>query len=147
MHCLYYMIDANLGDDVYPSMTGVIGMLAAACIDSVCCRQHQKAAETTTTESVAGGTGRDHLITVRGVLHELHIPQVEATPAFFDASTAIFVATDDAAAKRAIWLRRRIAVLREGVQHNDFAPVKVPEEDNAAECTPSTSRSRVGNAM
>ena len=133
MFGLYYMIDANLGDDVYPSMTGVIGMLAGGCVDSVCSRQHHKAAESATTEAVAGGTGRNHLVTLRGVLHELHVPQVLPTPAFFDASAAIFFATNDAAAKRAIWLRRRIAVLRQGVQDEELEPLKVPEEDNGAD--------------
>ena len=130
---LYYMVDSNLGDDTDPSMSGVFGFLAGACIDPICCRQHQKCGESHTSEAVAGGTALTHLTTTRGLTHELHVPQLLPTPAYFDSSTTIFCANDDAAVKRALWLRRRIAVLREGVEHFEFDPVKIDEADNCAD--------------
>ena len=39
----------------------------------------------------------------------------------------------DSAVKRALWLRNRIWVLRQGVQQKEFAPFKIPEADNSAD--------------
>jgi hypothetical protein len=33
----------------------------------------------------------------------------------------------------ALWLRRRVLVLRDGVDEGEFEPIKIPEEDNAAD--------------
>jgi len=43
------------------------------------------------------------------------------------------VANDDGALKRALWLRRRVLVLRDGVEEGEFEPIKIPEEDNASD--------------
>ena len=40
---------------------------------------------------------------------------------------------DDGALKRALWLRRRVLVLRDGVDEGEFEPIKIPEEDNASD--------------
>ena len=140
MHCagerewgLYYAIDANVGDPDVPSISSVVGMLAGGTIDSNASRQHHKNGESHTSEVVAAGTGLAFLTTTRGITHEAHVAQVVPTPAYFDSSTTIFVANDDAAPKRALWLRRRVAVLREGVEHGEFSPVKVDEADNIAD--------------
>jgi hypothetical protein len=63
----------------------------------------------------------------------MHYPQDRPTPTFTDSATSIFVANDDGAVKRALWLRRRVLVLRDGVDDGEFEPIKIPEEDNAAD--------------
>ena len=129
---LYFTYDANLSTSA-KSMTGVVGMLAGGAIDNICQSQQCKAGETHTTEVVAGGTALNRIITARGLLQEMHYPQVRPTPTFTDSATSIFVANDDGALKRALWLRRRVLVLRDGVDEGEFEPIKIPEEDNAAD--------------
>ena len=126
---MYAMADANVG---YPkSMTGVVVMLAGGQVDSVCQSQQCISGESHTTEVVAGGTALNRIIPARGTLQEMHCPQERATPCYFDSATTIFVSNDDAAVKRALWLRRRVAVLRAGVEDQEFEPMKIPEADNA----------------
>ena len=129
---LYFKYDANLSTSA-KSMTGVVGMLAGGAIDNICQSQQCKAGETHTTEVVAGGTALNRIITARGLLQEMHYPQGRPTPTFTDSATSIFVANDDGAVKRALWLRRRVLVLRDGVDDGEFEPIKIPEEDNAAD--------------
>ena len=129
---LYFKYDANLSISA-KSMTGVVGMLAGGAIDNICQSQQCKAGETHTTEVVAGGTALNRIITARGLLQEMHYPQDRPTPTFTDSATSIFVANDDGALKRALWLRRRVLVLRDGVDEGEFEPIKIPEEDNAAD--------------
>ena len=129
---LYFKYDANLSTSA-KSMTGVVGMLAGGAIDNICQSQQCKAGETHTTEVVAGGTALNRIITARGLLQEMHYPSDRPTPTFTDSATSIFVANDDGALKRALWLRRRVLVLRDGVDEGEFEPIKIPEEDNAAD--------------
>ena len=51
----------------------------------------------------------------------------------FDSATTIFVAKDEKAAKRSIWIRRRANVLTEGVDTGEIDPIKVDESLNAAD--------------
>ncbi|KOO34385.1 hypothetical protein Ctob_016321, partial [Chrysochromulina tobinii] len=111
---LYFKYDANLSTSA-KSMTSVVGMLAGGAIDNICQSQQCKAGETHTTEVVAGGTALNRIITARGLLQEMHYPSDRPTPTFTDSATSIFVANDDGALKRALWLRRRVLVLRDGV--------------------------------
>jgi hypothetical protein len=129
---LYFMYDANLSTSA-KSMTGVVGMLAGGAIDNICQSQQCKAGETHTTEVVAGGTALNRIITARGLLQEMHYPSDRPTPTFTDSATSIFVANDINALKRALWLIRRVRVLQEGVDAGEFEPIKIPEEDNAAD--------------
>jgi hypothetical protein len=129
---LYFKYDANLSISA-KSMTGIVGMLAGGAIDNICQSQQCKAGETHTTEVVAGGTALTRIITARGLLQEMHYPQNRPTPTFTDSATSIFVANDDGAVKRALWLRRRVLVLRDGVDTGEFEPIKIPEEDNASD--------------
>jgi hypothetical protein len=129
---LYFKYDANLSTSA-KSMTGVVGMLAGGAIDNICQSQQCKAGETHTTEVVAGGTALNRIITARGLLQEMHYPSNRPTPTFTDSATSIFVANDDGALKRALWLRRRVLVLRDGVDEGEFEPIKIPEEDNASD--------------
>jgi hypothetical protein len=129
---LYFKYDANLSTSA-KSMTGIVGMLAGGAIDNICQSQQCKAGETHTTEVVAGGTALTRIITARGLLQEMHYPQVRPTPTFTDSATSIFVANDDSALKRALWVIRRVKVLRDGVDDGEFEPIKIPEEDNASD--------------
>ena len=45
----------------------------------------------------------------------------------------MLVATDDAAAKKSVWLKRRIAVLHDGVELNEIDPQHVSEKDMVAD--------------
>jgi hypothetical protein len=125
---LYYLADASV-----PGITGIIGMIAGASFDNVSQTQHCKQGESHTTEVHAAGTARNRLGYTRGLAQEYHIPQMDATPMCLDSSTTIFASLDDSAVKRALWLRNRIWVLRQGVRMKEFAPFKIPEADNAAD--------------
>lgn len=114
-------------------MTGIVGMLAGGCIDSVCQRQHCKASEAHTTEVVAGGTALHRVIFSREILREWYYAPSGPTPVAFDSATTIFVAKDEKAAKRSIWIRRRANVLTEGVDTGEIDPIKVDESLNAAD--------------
>ena len=125
------MADASVGDP--HSMTGVVGMFAGASFDDICQRQHCKSGESATSEIVAGGSAMHRVILARGLAQEMGYPQVEPTPVYFDSAATIFAATHDASSKRSMWLRRRTAILREGVDMREFEPHKIPQEDNAAD--------------
>ena len=49
------------------------------------------------------------------VLQEADIPQLRPTPIFCDSQATVFAANDAAAAKKSIWVSRRVAVLRDAV--------------------------------
>jgi hypothetical protein len=83
--------------------------------------------------SCRGRHALTRIITARGLLQEMHYPQVRPTPTFTDSATSIFVANDDSALKRALWVVRRVKVLRDGVDDGEFEPIKIPEEDNASD--------------
>ena len=128
---LYYMADASVGDP--SSMTSVVGMLAGTSIDNICQRQHCKSGESATSEIVAGGTAMHRIIMARGIIQEAGYPQEFSTVCYFDSSATIFAANDDTSSKRSMWLRRRVAILREGVDMGEMQTYKIPEADNAAD--------------
>ena len=134
---LYWFCDASMGDEAKPddflAMTGAVGMLAGGAIDPVCQRQHQKAAEAHTTEIVAGGTALHRVMFAREMCREWCIGAERPTPIMFDSQTTIFVANDETAIKRSIWIRRRSAILREGVDDGEIEPVKIDQSLNAAD--------------
>ena len=102
---LYFKYDANLFTSA-KSMTGVVGMLAGGAIDNICQSQQCKAGETHTTEVVAGGTALNRIITARASSKRCTISRIGRHPRsrFTDSATSIFVANDDGAVKRALWL-------------------------------------------
>ena len=81
----------------------------------------------------AAGTGLNRLIPIRGLLTEMHIHQILATPQWQDCSSAIFVAKDAMAAKRSVWNRRRQAVIVEGANMGESAPSKIDEWNNVSD--------------
>ena len=72
------------------------------------------------------------LIPIRGLLQELMIPQIQPTPAYTDSQFTIHVGASAAAARLSVWLNRRAAVLREGVDSHEIQLLKVTDEDNCA---------------
>ena len=63
----------------------------------------------------------------------LCIPQVLATPQYIDASSVVFQAHDATAVKRAVWLRRRAAVLQEGNEDGTTNSTKIDEWNNSGD--------------
>ncbi len=59
--------------------------------------------------------------------------QAKPTPMYCDSASTIFVANNDKAVKRSVWLLRRAAVLREGVDSGEIEFVKISEHDNVAD--------------
>ena len=72
------------------------------------------------------------LFPIRGCLQELHIPQLHPSPAYTDSQSTIFCANSAASARLSVWLNRRSAVLREGVDLGDVRMEKISDADNVA---------------
>ena len=108
-------------------------MLAGGPVQAILQRQHLKAPCAHTAEVVAGGNNVNMIIPVSGVLQEAHIRQGVATPLYLDSRTTVLVASDDAAAKRSVWLKRRIVVLQDAVDLGEIVPIHVPESNMVAD--------------
>ena len=67
-----------------------------------------------------------------GLMSELRIPVLRAKPVFVDSQSMLFIANDQAAVKRSIWILRRAAVLREFVDQQVVEFFKVGDPDNIA---------------
>ena len=85
------------------------------------------------SEVVAAGNGAHAVVAVNGVLQEMHIRLGVPTAFYLDSQTTVKVASDDAAAKKSVWLKRRIAVLQEGVTLGEINPVHIPESNMVAD--------------
>ena len=108
-------------------------MLACGVIQPVSQRQHLKAACAHTSEVVAASTFLNLLAPTNGTLQELSIRRGMPTPFYVDSISTVFVATDDKAIKKSVWLIRRAGVLRDGVTYNDIQALHVPEYNNIAD--------------
>ena len=115
------------------STTGGVGMLAGGNIQAVSQNQHLAAPESSTAEIVAAGSKLNAVVSTNGILQELRIRQGVATPFYLDSRTTVLVATDDAAARKSVWLKRRIAVLQEGVDLGEIQPIFIPERNMVAD--------------
>jgi len=129
-HYFHTFVDANLTES---SRTGAVGMLACGVIQAVSQRQHLKAACAHTAEVVAASTFLNLLAPTNGTLQELSIRCGRPTPFYVDSISTVFVASDDKAIKKSVWLIRRAAVLRDGVTYNDIAPLHIREYNNIAD--------------
>ena len=47
--------------------------------------------------------------------------------------STVFVATDDTAIKKSVWLIRRACVLEDGVVNDEIKPIHISEKDMAAD--------------
>ena len=116
-----------------PGVSGGVAMLAGGMIQGLTQRQHLKSAGSHDNELVAGGTNLNFCVMINGVLQELHIRMGKPTPLYFDSLSTVFVTKSDQAEKKSIWLRRRAAVLQEGVEYNEIAPIHIPGTDMVAD--------------
>jgi len=75
----------------------------------------------------------DAVVPVNGLLQEVHVRLGNVTPYYLDSKTTLFVANDDQAARKSVWLARRVAVVHEGVKFSEIEPHHVPERDMVAD--------------
>jgi hypothetical protein len=125
-----YFSDASLD---LKGVTGGVGMLAGGPIQMVSSRQHLSGPNSHAVEVVAGGDNLNGVIPVNGVLQELHIRCGLPTPFYLDSATTVFVAMDDTAARKSVWLKRRVDVLHDGVTLNEIAPTHIREYNMLAD--------------
>ena len=67
------------------------------------------------------------------MLQEAHIRQGVPIPFYLDSRTTVLVASDDAAAKKSVWLKRRIVVLQDAVDLGEIVPIHIPESNMVAD--------------
>ena len=82
---------------------------------------------------MATSTAVNRLTPVRGLLHELSIKQLQPTPLWIDSQTTVFVARDNGAVKRSVWILRRVGSIQEAYELGEIDPKKIPGEDNPAD--------------
>ena len=128
---LMTFFDANVGER--KNATGIVGLLGGSSYDNVSQSQLVKSGESHTAEVMAGTTGTHRLIVHKGFIQEMHVPQPEATAMITDSATTIYVANNDAAAGRSLWLRRRIHVLHANVEDETTVYTKIPEALNISD--------------
>ena len=114
------------------SMTGGVIMLGGGPLSNMCLRQHLVSPDSHTSEITAGGTVLHRLITYRGVLQELGIPQLHPSPLYTDSQSSIFAGNSAASARQSVWLNRRTAVIREAVDMEEIRLEKIGDPDNVA---------------
>ena len=126
----HYFSDANLGNR---SIQGGVGFLAGGPIQAVCQRQQLASPDSHTAEVVAAGNNLNQVVPQNGLLQELHIRQGMPTPFYLDSATTVFVAQNDTAVKRSVWLIRRALVLQDGVEYDEINPIHISEQDMVAD--------------
>jgi hypothetical protein len=126
----HYFSDANLSAR---SITGGVAMLAGGAIAIVSQRQHLASPDSHTSEVVAGGNNTSVCVGINGVLQELRVRLGQPTPFYLDSKTTVFVATNDTAVKKSVWLIRRVAVLTDAVKHRQIRPLHISERDMVAD--------------
>ena len=127
---LHTFVDASMRAR---AVTGYVAMIMGVCVDSYCGRQQMRSAESHSVEAIAASTAVHRLIPLRGLLHEIGLLQPQATPLFVDSQSTVYVANDDVAAKKSIWILRRIGVVLDSVQMGDVAVIKINRSFNVAD--------------
>ena len=82
---------------------------------------------------VSAGTNLNVLVPTNGLLQELRIRLGKPTPFYLDSATTVFVAGDDKAVKKSVWLVRRAAVLHDGVRLMEILCKHISERDMLAD--------------
>ena len=127
---LHVFSDASVG------VTGGAIMLAGGCVQMLSARQHLASPSAHTSETVAAGTILNLLIPINGVCQELSIRLGEPTPFYLDSLSTVFVALDEEAPKKSIWIMRRTAMIQEAVKMKEIKPIHISEYDMVADsCT------------
>ena len=126
----HFFSDASNG---VKSVAGGVGMLAGGPIQIFSQTIHLAAPDSHSAEVTAAGTNMNGVLPVNGVLQEAHIRGGAPTPFYLDSKTTIYVANDDAAAKKSVWLKRRVDVLHDCVGLGEVTPLYLSEKDMAAD--------------
>ena len=126
----HYFSDSNL--DI-PSVSGGVGMLAGGPIITRSANQHLAAPNSHAAEVVSAGDNLNSVMPVNGILQEIGIRQGASTPYYLDSNTTVFVSSNDAAAKKSVWMMRRVVVLHEGVTMSEITPIHITEKDMVAD--------------
>ena len=66
-------------------------------------------------------------------MQEIRIREGKTTPLYFDSLSSVFVATNDAAVKKSVWLARRAIVVQEAVKAGEARPIHISEKDMVAD--------------
>ena len=82
---------------------------------------------------VAAGNNCNNIVAQNGLLQELRIRLGQPTPLYLDSKTTVFVALNDTAVKKSVWLTRRVAVLQDAARQNEITPIHIPERDMVAD--------------
>lgn len=127
---LHVFADGSLGER--KSMSGAIQMLAAGPVDVLMARQHLNSPDSHTTEVVAASSALHRVVGTRGKCQELRIWQERPTPFYMDSTSTIFVANDEKAMKRSVWIARRTVALREGKSMGEIMPTYLEALMNCA---------------
>ena len=62
--------------------------------------------------------------------------RAEPTPFYLDSLSTVFVALDEEAPKKSIWIMRRTAMIQEAVKMKEIKPIHISEYDMVADsCT------------
>ena len=108
-------------------------MLARGPVQMVAQRHHLTAPDSHALEVVSAGTNLNFLVPINGILQEAHIRLGVPTPFFLDSKSAVFVSNNDASAKKSVWIRRRVAVLHEGIEHDEIKVTHIGDLDMVAD--------------
>ena len=126
----HYFSDANLKER---STSGGLGMLGGGPICILSQRQQLASPDSHTSEVVSAGVNLSTVIPINGTLQELRIRCGAATPFYLDSKTTVFVATNDTAVKKSVWLVRRVAVIADGVKQGEIQPIHINDPDMCAD--------------
>ena len=105
----------------------------AAPVDVVCQRQHATAPDIHSAELHAFSTAVGRLMPLAGMLHEMGVRQLTATPLLTDSSSSIFVATSEASVRRSVWTMRRAMHCQWAVDNDVVDPQHCPGDKNLAD--------------
>ena len=126
----HYFSDANLKER---STSGGLGMLGGGPICILSQRQQLASPDSHTSEVVSAGVNLSTVIPINGTLQELRIRCGAATPFYLDSKTTVFVATNDTAVKKSVWLVRRVVVIADGVKQGEIQPIHINDPDMCAD--------------
>ena len=68
-----------------------------------------------------------------GMLHEVGVRQLTATPLLTDSNSSVFVATSEASVRRSVWTMRRAMHCQEAVADGVVQPQHCPGDKNWAD--------------
>ena len=74
-----------------------------------------------------------YIVAQNGLLQELRIRLGQPTPLYLDSKTTVFVALNDTAVKKSVWLTRRVAVLQDASRQREIIPLHISEKDMIAD--------------